>query len=176
MKRVTNYRIKALTITAVAILFGVAMNVKALDYPRSVSGSNAQEHPYRMSEREIRDLLRQIDRQAETFRASLKNALHHSQFDDTKAEDRINDFVKGFEHSTERLKERFNDKRSASIEVEEVLNRAARIDTFMGNHRLSSRAESDWAALRSSLDRLAEAYGVSWSWREATDRDRDRRY
>jgi len=124
------------------------------------------QQPYRLSEKEMKSLLARIDKQAEHFRDSLKSALDHSSIDDTKAEDRINDFVKDFEKSTERLKERYGDKHSASAEVEEVLSRAARIDSFMRRHELSPRVESDWAALRASLDSLAEAYGVSWSWSE----------
>jgi len=127
--------------------------------------------PYRLSEKEMKELLSRIDKQAETFRGSLKSALNHSRIDDSKAEDRINDFVKDFEHATDRLKDHYGNKSSASGDVEEVLRRAARIDSFMERHRLSPRAESDWAALRQNLDTLADAYGVTWSW---SDRDRDR--
>jgi hypothetical protein len=129
--------------------------------------TRAQEHAYRLSDREMRDLLSRIDKQAERFRGSLKSALNHSRFDDSKTEDRINDFVKGFEQATEHLKHRYTEKRSASTEAEEVLNRAERIDDFMERHHLSPRAESDWGALRASLDELASAYNVTWSW---TDR------
>lgn len=132
-----------------------------------LSGSVAAQSPYRLSEKEMKELLNRIDKQAAKFRSSLKSALHHSRFDDTKAEDRISDFVKGFGEATERLKHRYGEKNTAAGEVEEVLRRAARIDDFMVRHRLSSRAESDWAALRRNLDALAEAYNVSWSW---TDR------
>jgi len=170
MNRVVSHSLKVLGVAAAAFLLLAGVNVKATSNSNPRSMSYAQDHPYRMSDREIKDLLHQIDRQAEAFRGSLKSALSHSRFDDTKAENRINDFVKDFEHSTERLKERFDDKRSASTEVEEVLNRAARIDTFMQNNRLSARAESDWAALRRSLDTLADAYSVSWSWKDTDHR------
>ena len=131
-----------------------------------LAGSVAAQSPFRLSEKEMKDLLKRIDKQAATFRSSLKSALNHSRLDHSKAEDRINDFVKGFEEASERLKHKYNDEHSASAEVEEVLKRAARIDDFMSMHRLSPRAESDWAALRKNLDALAEAYNVSWSWTE----------
>jgi hypothetical protein len=118
----------------------------------------------RLSEKEMKDLLSRIEKQAAAFRSSLKDALDHSRIDDTKREDRIKDFVKEFDHSTERLKERYSDKNTASSVVEEVLNRAARIDDFMSRHHFSPRAENDWAALRDNLDQLAEAYAVTWSW------------
>src|SRR5258708_1832401 len=141
-------------VAAMVLLIGLAGNIRA-------------QEPYRLSEREMKDLLSRIDKQSEIFRGSLKRAMNHSRLDETKAEDRINDFVKGFTEATERLKHRYSDKRTASADVEEVLNRAARIDEFMTRHQLSPRAESDWAALRTNLDSLAEAYGATWSW---TDR------
>src|SRR6266498_5950414 len=140
--------------------------VSALVLLIGLLGSAAAQSAYRLSEKEMKELLSRIDKQAETFRGSLKSALNHSQLDHTKSEDRINDFVKDFEHATERLKDHYNDKSSASSDAEHVLREAARIDDFMERHHLSPRAESDWAALRQNLDALAEAYGVSWSWTE----------
>ena len=131
-----------------------------------LAGGVAAQSVYRISEKEMKELLSRIDKQAEKFRGSLKSALNHSDIDHSKQEDRINDFVKGFEEATERLKHHYGDKNTASSDVEEVLKRAARIDSFMERHHLSPRAESDWAALRKSLDTLAEAYTVSWSWSE----------
>jgi hypothetical protein len=128
--------------------------------------SAAAQSVYRISEKEMKDLLARIDKQAEAFRGSLKSALNHSDIDHSKQEDRINDFVKGFEEATEKLKHHYSEKNTASADVEEVLNRAVRIDSFMERHHLSPRAESDWAALRKSLDTLADAYQVPWSWTE----------
>jgi hypothetical protein len=140
-------------VTAMVLLIGLA-------------GGVAAQSVYRLSEKEMKDLLSHIDKQAAKFRGSLKSALNHSDIDHSKQEDRINDFVKGFEEATERLKHHYNDKSTASSDVEEVLRRAVRIDSFMERHHLSPRAESDWAALRQNLDSLAEAYNVSWSWSE----------
>jgi hypothetical protein len=131
-----------------------------------LAGNVMSQSAYRLSEKEMKDLLSRMDKQASNFRGSLKSALNHSSIDHTKQEDRINDFVKGFEQATERFKHHYSDKNSASTDAEEVLRRAARIDDFMARHDLSPRAESDWAALRSSLDSLAQAYSVTWSWDE----------
>jgi DNA repair exonuclease SbcCD ATPase subunit len=131
--------------------------------------ANAQQ-PYRMSERELKSLLSRIDKSAERFRSSLDKSLDKSRFDGTKAEDDINKFVKDFVDATDRLKSRFNDKQSASASVEEVLRRAASIDSFMMRHRLTPRAQSDWQNLRNSLDDLARAYNVSWNWTGLSNR------
>jgi hypothetical protein len=144
-------------IAAVGILVGLTAEVRA-------------QHPYRRSEKEMKELLERIDKNAEKFRHSLDAALDHSRLDHTKAEDRINDFVKEFAQATDRLKGRFDDDRSASPAVEEVLRRAARIDSFMISHEVRSRAQSDWSDLRVTLDELAAAYNVSWNWTGVSDR------
>jgi hypothetical protein len=126
--------------------------------------------PYRMSERELKALLTRIDKGAEVFRRSLDKSLDKSRFDGTRAEDDINKFVKDFVDATDTLKSRFNDDRTAAASVEEVLRRGASIDNFMLRHRLRPRAQSDWQYLRASLDELARAYNVSWSWAGLTDR------
>jgi predicted metalloprotease len=131
--------------------------------------ANAQQ-PYRLSERELKTLLSRIDKGAERFRRSLDKSLDKSRFDGTKAEDDINQFVKDFVEATDKLKSRFDDKQSASGLVEEVLRRAARIDSFMLRHRLTPRAQRDWQDLRASLDELARAYNVSWNWTGLSNR------
>jgi hypothetical protein len=128
------------------------------------------QRPYRLTEREMKNLLERIEKGADKFRDSLEDALDDTRLDGTRREDRINDFVKDFEAATDRLKDRFDDDRSAAGAAEQVLSRAASIDNFMMRHRLSSRAQSDWAYLRRNLDELARAYNVSWSWAGVTNR------
>lgn len=135
-----------------------------------MAASVQAQHAFRLSENEMKSLLERIEKDADRFRSSLKDALEDSRFDDTRQEDRINDFVKGFEAATDRLEDRFDDDRSASSDVEEVLRRAASIDNFMLRHRLNARAQSDWASLRASLDQLASAYNVSWNWMGVSNR------
>jgi len=118
----------------------------------------------RLSDEQVKGLLVRIEKSADSFRKSLDHALDHSRFDDTKAEDEINRYVKDFEAATDRWRKRFDGRDTAPDAAREVLDRAARIDGFMLRHRLTERAQNDWAALRRDLDDLARAYGVTWSW------------
>ena len=122
------------------------------------------QHPYRLSEGDLRGLMDRLERDSDQFRKSVDSALDRSTLDGTRAEDRINDFVKAFEEATDRLKSRFDDNRSASATVREVLDRGARIDRFVSMHRLSGRVQEDWMRVRADLDELAAAYTVSWNW------------
>jgi hypothetical protein len=133
-------------------------------YNVSWNWTGLSNRPFRMTDEELKGLLVRMEANADAFRKSLADALDDTDFDDTDAEDLINRDIKAFENSTDKLEDRFNDKRSAASDAEEVLTRATAIDTFMRQHRLTLRAQEDWRRLRESLDDLALAYSVSWKW------------
>ena len=120
--------------------------------------------PYRVSDKEVTKLLDRIAKETGTFRKSLKDALNRSRIDRSRREDDINAYVKNFEEQTKRLDDNFDHHKSTTADVDSVLDRAARIDGFMSRFPLSARAQNDWSALRADLDRLAEAYNVTWRW------------
>jgi hypothetical protein len=120
--------------------------------------------PYRISDREVSRLLDRIKSKTNTFRESLKKALNKSRLDRTQREENINDFVKAFEEETKRLDDHFDHHKSTGADVDSVLQRASRIDTFMTLHPLDARVQGDWATLRADLELLANAYSISWQW------------
>lgn len=120
--------------------------------------------PYRLSDKEVGRIIKQIEDQTKTFRKSLDSALDHSRVNGSRREDDINSFVKAFEDETKRLHDRFDHHKSVAADVQAVLDRSAAIDSFMARQRLRERAENDWSALRSSLEELAQAYNVEWRW------------
>jgi archaellum component FlaC len=122
--------------------------------------------PYRLSDKEVEQILHRIERQSERFKSSLDSSLDRSRLNGTKREDDINAFVKDFNDEVKRLHDRFDDHKSVAADVQSVLDRAARIDEFMANRRLSrSKAGEEWARLRANLDELSQAYTVDWRWR-----------
>ena len=120
--------------------------------------------PYRISDREVTRLLDRIKNKTGGFRQSLKEALNKSRLDRTRREDDINAFVKAFAEDTKRLDDHFDHHRSTVADVDAVLQRASRIDTFMTLHPLDQRTQAAWATLRSDLEQLASAYNISWRW------------
>jgi hypothetical protein len=121
--------------------------------------------PYRISDKEMERLLKDIEKGAETFRSKLKNALDHSAIDDTRAEKEIKRLLADFDKAAEKLKDKYSEKNSASSVVEEVLRRAAMLDRFMEAHPFAPDAAASWVVLRGKLDELARAYGVTMDWR-----------
>lgn len=122
--------------------------------------------PYRLSDKEIERILHRIEEQSGKFRGSLDSALDRSPLNDTDREDDINAFIKEFDQEVKRLHDRFDDKKSVAADVQSVLDRASRIDTFMRRRGLSEKAQNEWSALRANLDQLAEAYTVEWRWQD----------
>ncbi|MGI8733965.1 MAG: hypothetical protein ACR2LM_11800 [Pyrinomonadaceae bacterium] len=120
--------------------------------------------PYRLSDKDVEKIIHRIEQQSDRFRSSLDAALDKSRFNGSNQEDDINTFVKDFYQQTKTLHDRFDDHKSTAPDVQSVLERAVRIDSFMRRYPLSSHAQDDWSTLKINLDELAAAYDVSWRW------------
>lgn len=122
--------------------------------------------PYRITDKEVEELIHRIESQSDTFRHSLDSALDRSRLNNTRREDDINAFVKEFYKETKRLHDNFDHHKSTANDVRTVLDRAAQIDQFMRRNRLRNDREAlrDWAQLRALLDELAGVYNVTWRW------------
>jgi len=123
--------------------------------------------PYRITDKEVEELIHRIESQSDTFRHSLDSALDRSRLNNTRRGDDIKAFVKEFYKETKRLHDNFDHHRSTANDVRTVLDRAAQIEQFMLRNRLRNDrdAQRDWARLRTYLDELAGVYNVTWRWR-----------
>ena len=127
---------------------------------------SSDELPYRVSDKQVEDLIHSIEAQSDVFRKSLDTALDQSRLDGTRREDDINAFVKEFYKETRQLHDHFDNHKSTASDVQTVLNRAAQIDQFMRRNRLKrdQEAKAEWMRLRMHLDELARLYNVDWRW------------
>jgi len=139
----------------------VSLSDERVAYPAAGGGPL----PYRLTDREVEQILDRIERQSDRFRSSLDSSLDRSRLDGTRREDDINAFIKDFNDEVKRLHDRFSDHKSVAADVQSVLDRANRIDEFMSRNRVDGRAREDWSRLRSNLDELSQAYSVDWRWR-----------
>ena len=122
--------------------------------------------PYRVSDHEVDRILRNIEQQSDRFRSALDSSLDKSRLDGTREEDEVNRFVKEFYEETKTLRHHFEDHKSTSDDVQSVLERANRIDSFIKRNPLRKEdAAREWGRLRGDLDKLANVYNVGWQWR-----------
>ncbi len=91
-------------------------------------------------------------------------ALDRSVLNNTRSETSVTNYITEFENATDRLKQNFDARRSTSNDVNEVLNRAGYIDSFMRDYRFDVRAERDWTLLKTDLETLSNYYSVAWNW------------
>jgi len=146
------------------IAIGVVVLALFVLIPKSVALSQVVGQPYRVSDREVEQTLKRIEQGSDRFRSSLDSALDKSPLDGTAREDEINAYVKQFYEVTKILRDRFDDHKSTSQDVQIVLERADRIDGFLRREPLTARAQEDWTAVRANLDQLANVYDVRWGW------------
>jgi len=116
----------------------------------------------RQNEARTRQLLRRLETGAERFRLGLDAGLDRGRIDGTDREDNINDLVDDFVHAIDHVQERFDRRALTNDDIDAVLVRASRIDTFMERNRLTARAQRDWAALEVGLNELSRNYNVAW--------------
>lgn len=129
-------------------------------------GVTVGEVPYRVTDREVEQILHRIESQSDRFKSALDSALDKSRFNGTREEDDINRFVKEFYEQTKSLHEHFDKHKSTSADVQSVLDRASSIDSFMRRNRLKKKnVDKEWLSLKGNLDELARIYNVSWQWR-----------
>jgi len=112
----------------------------------------------------VRQIIRNLETDTDMFKGSLDRALDHSPLDGTRSEDEINEYVKQFEHATDKLKDKAEDQKYAPNLAREVLIRGRSINTFMRKHQLSQDANNDWARVRDDLTLLAHGYRINWRW------------
>lgn len=133
----------------------------------SVDALLAQSRSYRVSDKQVDQLLRRIESRSDNFKSRIDSALDRSSLNGTRSEDYINEYVLKFEEATESLRSRFNERRDVADDVKEVLNRASYINRFLRDNRLGSNVDNQWNSLRSDLNTLARYYNVTWRWDES---------
>ena len=130
----------------------------------TLSTMNARAQRTTVIRTNVRQIIRNLETDTDTFKRSLDHALDRSPLDGTRSEDEINEYVERFEHATDKLKDRAEDNRYAPNLAREVLVRGRSINTFMRKHQLGGDAANDWARVRDDLTLLAHGYRINWRW------------
>lgn len=112
----------------------------------------------------VHQIIRNLETDTDTFKKSLDRSLDNSVLDGSRGEDEINEYVKQFEHATDKLKDKAEDQQYAPNLAREVLIRGRSINSFMRKHRLGPDANNDWARVRNDLTLLAAGYRIKWRW------------
>ena len=126
--------------------------------------AQAQRRPARVNDRQVSTILQRIERSTNTFRNSINLALVNQRVDQTRPQNDINNFEPDLGTAIDQFKNRFATRQAGTVEVQNILQKASLVNGFMSRNRLNTRVQNDWAAVRTDLNLLATAYGISWQW------------
>ncbi|MDQ2921512.1 MAG: hypothetical protein M3R52_07880 [Acidobacteriota bacterium] len=121
--------------------------------------TQAQRQSYRGTFRSVRQLILRIENRTGLFRNSL-NARNQSSVYGTGGANM--NLVQDLETSVAQLRVRFDRREATATDVQEVLNRAALIDRFMGRNSRGAAVVRNWTNLRSDLNQLASVFNLTW--------------
>jgi hypothetical protein len=128
----------------------------------SVTPVLAQAPPERLSDRDVKALIEQVDQERDKFEGNLDDSLKGSVLRTATAEVKVSAALQDYQDNVKKLKERFTPDYSASAEVATVLKQAAAFDKFMRESPTVTKGRSEWDREAASLMRLAAAYGTTF--------------
>src|SRR6185437_12499408 len=84
--------------------------------------------------------------------------------DETRPQNDINTFEPALQTAIDQFRVGFNRRQASAADVENIMQKASLVNGFMTRNRLNVTVQNDWAAARTDLNALANAYGVNWQW------------
>ena len=130
----------------------------------SSGGLGGRNNDYTIGDRQLRQLVNQLNVRSATFSRNLRNDLNRGGYNNRNSADEVRRQLSDFETALVQLRNRVNSRQVSSSDASNVLDRAAFLNNYIANRQLSYQTENNWTALRSDLDRLASAFNIAWNW------------
>ncbi len=127
-----------------------------------------QQQTNRNNTRAVSNMLQRLERSSSRFRNSLNLALVQGSVDQTRPQNDVSTFESGFELAIKQFRDQFTRRLAVATDVESILQKASPINSFITQNNLNPRVKNDWTSVRTDLNTLANAYGVSWQWNQLT--------
>jgi uncharacterized protein YlxW (UPF0749 family) len=128
------------------------------------SSSGGGYNDYRLNDFQMRQLVNRLNVRSATFSRSLRSDLNRGRYNDRTPADEARRQLSEFESALVQLRNRVNSRQSTSSDAQNVLNRAAFLNNYIADRRLSNQTENSWSSLRTDLDQLANAFNIAWNW------------
>jgi hypothetical protein len=128
----------------------------------------AQPQPNRNNTRQVSNILQRLERSSSKFRNSLNVALVQVNVDQTQPQNDISTFHSGLDLAVKQFRDQFTRRRAVASDVENILQKASPINSFITQNTLNPRVKNDWSLVRTDLNTLATVYAVDWQWNQLT--------
>jgi hypothetical protein len=122
----------------------------------------AQTRPERLSDKEVKTLIDQVDEGRDKFEGNLDGKFKGSTLRGASGEVKVAGALQDYQDNTQKLKDRFTPDYSASAEVATVLKQSTAIDTFMQGSESAMKGRTEWDRQTTNLKGLANAYGATF--------------
>jgi hypothetical protein len=122
----------------------------------------AQAPPERLSDKDVKALIEQVDQERDKFEGNLDGKLKDSLLRSDTTDIKVSAALQDYQDNIKKLKERFTADYSASAELEVVLKQANKIDNFVKTSGFVTKGRSEWDREAASLKHLAVAYGATF--------------
>jgi len=126
------------------------------------TGYNNNNNNYNLSDFQMRQLIDRLNTRSTTFSRNLRQDLNRSN--NRYSVDEVRRQLSDFETALVQLRNRVNSRQSSSSDARTLLERAAFLNSFIGDNQLSYQTENNWTSLRPDLEQLAGAYNIAWNW------------
>ncbi|HVE57130.1 MAG TPA: hypothetical protein VNB22_09895, partial [Pyrinomonadaceae bacterium] len=115
------------------------------------------------NEREIRNIVQNLDSKVDDLRYSLQYGLKNSSVNDRDA-DTVENYVSTLDGKIKDFQDNLDQRRENADDVTDILNAAKGINDFLVGNKVNNTVQKDWTGVRTLLDQLASNYNVSWNW------------
>jgi hypothetical protein len=122
----------------------------------------AQARPERLSDKDVKTLIDQVDQGRDKFEGNLDGQFKGSTLRGPAGEVRVSGALQDYQDNTKKLQSRFTADYSASAEVATVLKQSNAIDTFMQGSANTMKGRNEWDRQVVYLKQLAAAYGTTF--------------
>ena len=122
----------------------------------------AQARPERLSDKDVKTLIDQVDEGRDKFEGNLDGQFKGSTVRGPNGEIKVSGALQDYQDNTQKLKDRYTPDYAAGAEVATVLKQSTAIDAFLQGSPSSMKGRSEWDQQAIHLKRLAEAYGATF--------------
>jgi hypothetical protein len=122
----------------------------------------AQAPPERLSDKQVKTLIDQVDEGRDKFEGNLDSKFKESTLRGPNGETKVEGALQDDQDNTKKLQGRFTSDYAASAEVATVLKVSNAIGTFMQGSPSTMKGRSEWDRQTANLKHLAEAYGTTF--------------
>ncbi|HEX6187562.1 MAG TPA: hypothetical protein VFZ40_05755, partial [Pyrinomonadaceae bacterium] len=130
------------------------------------ASAQGQRQPSSATVRRVSGILQRLEQSSNRFRNSLNSDLAQGRISETRPANEINSLESDFESALSQFRDRFSRRQAEAADVQNILQRASLVNDYLNRNRLGPQVQNNWAQVRTDLNALAKAYGISWRWNQ----------